>query len=234
MTGGWSRARDHAVKTFASPLATAAACIALTLNTAAGADEVAKARYRWEQSPHGAMLERILPPAVAPEELPEPRSPGARLAAGYCVQCHYVPNPAMHNAEKWPAIVSRMVWRMQGRGNLGKVMQDMMADVKAPDAGEQAALVSYLQKHAQRELDPARVPDIQSPAGRIFGIACSQCHVLPDPRRHTAREWPQVVERMRRNMQWANRITGDAALRTSPELDTREIIRFLQRNSRVD
>ena len=221
------------MKTAQQLLATVA-CMALAAQSAAAADEIAAAKYRWEQSPHGAMLERILPPAVAPDQLPEPQSTGARLAAAYCVQCHYLPNPAMHNAEKWPAIVSRMVWRMQGRGNLGKVMQDMMADVKAPDAGEQAALVSYLQKHAQRELDPARVPDIQSPAGRIFGIACSQCHVLPDPRRHTAREWPQVVERMRRNMQWANRITGDAALRTSPELDTREIIRFLQRNSRVD
>ena len=210
----------------------AVACMALTAQNAAAADEIAAAKYRWAQSPHGAMLERILPPAVAPADLPEPRSTGARLAAAYCVQCHYLPNPAMHNAEKWPAIVARMVWRMQGRGNLGKIMQDMMADVKAPDAGEQAALVRYLQKHAQRELDPAQYPDIRSPAGRIFGIACSQCHVLPDPRRHTAREWPNVVERMRRNMQWANRITGDATLRTSPELDTGEIIRFLQRNSR--
>ena len=212
----------------------AAACLLLAAQTAAAADEVAQAEYRWKQSPQGAMLERILPPAIAPDQLPEPRSAGARLAVAYCVQCHYLPNPAMHNAQKWPAIVARMVWRMQGRGNLGKVMQHMMADVKAPNAGDEAALVRYLQKHAQRELDPARVPDIQSPAGRIFGIACSQCHVLPDPRRHTAREWPDVVERMRRNMRWANRVTGDAALRTSPELDTREIIRFLQRNSRTN
>jgi mono/diheme cytochrome c family protein len=210
----------------------AVACMLLAAQTAAATDETAQAEYRWKQSPQGAMLERILPPAIAPSQLPEPSSAGARLAAAYCVQCHYLPNPAMHNAQKWPAIVARMVWRMQGRGNLGKVMQDMMADVKAPDAGAEAALVRYLQKHAQRELDPAQYPDIHTPAGRIFSIACSQCHVLPDPRRHTAREWPQVVERMRRNMQWANRITGDAALRTSPELDTGEIVRFLQRNSR--
>ena len=210
----------------------AAACVLLAAPTAAMADEIANAEYRWKQSPQGAMLERILPPAVAPDQLPEPRSAGARLAGAYCVQCHYLPNPAMHNAQKWPAIVARMVWRMQGRGNLGKVMQDMMADVKAPDKGDETALVRYLQKHAQRELDPAKVPDIHSAAGRIYSIACSQCHVLPDPRRHTTREWPDVVERMRRNMQWANRVTGDAALRTSPELDTGEIIRFLQRNSR--
>jgi len=210
----------------------AAACLLLAAQTAAAADEIANAEYRWKQSPQGAMLERILPPAVAPDQLPEPSSTGARLVTTYCVQCHYLPNPAMHNAQKWPAIVARMVWRMQGRGNLGKVMQDMMADVKAPDKGDEAALVRYLQKHAQRELDPAQYPDVHTTAGRIYSIACSQCHVLPDPRRHTAREWPDVVERMRRNMQWDNRVTGDAALRTSPELDTGEIVRFLQRNSR--
>ena len=210
-----------------------AACLLLAAHAARPADEIAAAKYRWAQSPQGAMLERILPPAIEAVQLPEPRSAGAQLAAAYCVQCHYLPNPAMHSADNWPAVVARMVWRMEGRGNLGKVMQDMMADVKAPDAGEQATLTRYLQKHAQRELDRAKYPDIQSPAGRIFDIACSQCHVLPDPRRHTAAEWPQVVERMRRNMQWANRITGDAALRTSPELDTGEIVRFLQRHARA-
>ena len=215
------------------PLPVFAACLMLTAHSAIAADEIAAAKHRWAQSPHGAMLERILPPAVEPAQLPEPRSAGARLAATYCVQCHYLPNPAMHDAAKWQPVVERMVWRMEGRGNLGKVMRDMMADIKAPDADEKATLVRYLQKHAQQALDPARYPDIRTPAGRIFGIACAQCHVLPDPRRHTAGEWPQVVERMRRNMRWANRVTGDAALRTSPELDTGEIVRFLQRNSRA-
>ena len=194
-------------------------------------DEIAKAEYRWERSPHGAMLERILPPTVEPQKLPEPRSEGARLAATYCVQCHYLPNPAMHNAAKWKPVVERMVWRMEGRGNLGKLMREMMADVKAPSAHEQATLVRYLETHAQQEIDPKQYPDLDSPPGQMFAIACSQCHVLPDPRRHTAREWPRVVERMQHNMRWANRVVGDPALRTIPELDTAEIIRFLQRNS---
>ena len=43
------------------------------------ADEAADARKRWESSPHGPMLERILPPTFAPAELPEPGSEGARL-----------------------------------------------------------------------------------------------------------------------------------------------------------
>ncbi len=195
-------------------------------------DEIAKAEYRWRQSPHGALLERILPPTVEPQRLPEPRSEGARLAVTYCVQCHYLPNPAMHHAAKWKPVVERMVWRMEGRGNLGELMQEMMADVKAPSANEQATLVSYLQMHAQQEINPHQYPDLKSQPGQMFSIACSQCHVLPDPKRHTAREWPRVVERMQRNMTWANRVTGDAALGTSPELNTAEIIRFLQRHSR--
>ena len=139
----------------------------------------------------------------------------------------------MHDAARWKLVVKRMVWRMEGRGNMGKLMQDMMVGVKAPTADEQNKLTRYLQKHAQREIDQKRYPDLKSQPGQMFSIACSQCHALPDPRRHTAPEWPQVVERMRRNMVWANRVVGDAALRTLPELDTAEIIRFLQHNSRT-
>ena len=196
-------------------------------------DGIAIAEYRWQQSPHGALLERILPPTVEPKQLPEPRSEGARLTITYCVQCHYLPNPAMHNAAKWEPVVARMVWRMEGKGNLGTLMQEMMAEVRAPAAAEQTTLIRYLQKHAQKEIDPKKYPDLKSQPGQMFAIACSQCHVLPDPRRHTAFEWPRVVERMQRNMKWANRVTGDAPLRTSPELNTAEIIRFLQRHGRA-
>lgn len=209
-----------------------AAFVALAVPAAAATDEIAVANYRWAQSPQGAMLERILPPAVAPKQLPDADSEGARLVVTYCVQCHHLPNPAMHDAANWRPVVERMVWRMQGKGNMGKLMQDMMADVKAPAANAQATLVRYLEQHAQHALDPRRYPDVNSAAGRRFSIACSQCHVPPDPRRHTQSEWPAVVERMQRNMAWANRVTGDPALRTSPELDTADIIRFLQHHSR--
>ena len=221
-------------------LLAAVVCTVIAMQAAIGAetrapadDEVAKAEYRWQQSPHGAMLERILPPAVEPRQLPEPRSEGAHLAVTYCVQCHYLPNPAMHKATRWKSVVERMVLRMEGKGNMGTLMQDMMAGVKAPSPDEQGILTRYLQKHAQREIDPKLYPDLKSQPGQMFSIACSQCHALPDPKRHTSTEWPPVVERMRRNMAWANRVVGDAALRTSPELETGEIIRFLQRNSRI-
>ena len=195
--------------------------------------EIAKAVYRWQQSPYGAMLERILPPAIEPKQLPEPRSEGARLTINYCVRCHYLPNPAMHDAARWETVLKRMVWRMEGAGHLGTLMQEMMADAKAPSAAEQTTLIRYLQKHAQTEIDPKQYADLNSPSGQMFATTCSQCHALPDPKRHTAREWPRVVERMQENLTWANRVKENAALRTSPEINTAEIIRFLQRHSRA-
>src|SRR5688572_32121815 len=79
----------------------------VVLASAAAADELAEARQRWASSPHGPMLERILPPSFDPAALPEPRSEGARLTLRYCIQCHNLANPAMHHAEKWPGIDAR-------------------------------------------------------------------------------------------------------------------------------
>jgi mono/diheme cytochrome c family protein len=203
---------------------------------AAAADELDEARRRWATSPQGPMLERLLPPTFAPQQLPEAGSQGARLALGYCVQCHNLPNPAMHHAEKWPAIVDRMVVRMEGRGNMGKLMAEMMAGVKAPAPEETRALIAYLQKNAQEPLDPKRYPEVNRPSGEAFRLACSQCHVLPDPRRHTRAEWPAVVARMQENMEWMNRVVGTqpAADRVAgePQLRVEEINAFLRRYAR--
>src|SRR5215213_9704008 len=109
---------------------------ALLVAATALADEIADARKRWAQSPHGPMLERILPPTFEARQLPERESAGALLAVRYCVQCHNLPNPAMHHAAKWPPIVARMVKRMEGRGNMGRVMSDMMAGVSVPSEEE--------------------------------------------------------------------------------------------------
>src|ERR1700704_299333 len=150
-------------------------------------DEISEARKRWAESPHGPMLERLLPPSFAARQLPEPRSAGAQLTLRYCIQCHNLPNPAMHHAAKWPGIVERMVLRMQGRGNMGPLMAEMMAGVQAPSAEGEKTLSEYLRRHAQKPLDARRYPEVNQPSGEAFRLACNQCHVLPDPRRHTAR-----------------------------------------------
>jgi hypothetical protein len=204
----------------------------LFFSYAGKADEVEEARKRWQTSPHGLMLERILPPTFEASQLPEPGSPGAALTLRYCVQCHNLANPAMHHAEKWPGIVERMVLRMQGRGNLGPLMTDMMAGVKAPSEEETRTLVAYLRRHAQEALDPALYPEVNQPSGEAFRLACGQCHVLPDPKRHTAAEWRRVVARMQENMEWMNRVVGSKPVRGEPQLRVEEIQAFLAKYAR--
>ena len=211
----------------------AAACLAVVGVQAAedGAERAARARAMWAQSPHGRMLERILPPAIEPGGLPEPESEGARLTARYCVQCHNLPSPRMHPADHWVRTVERMVWRMRGHGNLGIVMRGLMEGVEAPTDREAEKLTRYLQQFAQKEM-PATHPALRTREGTMFSIACSQCHALPDPRQHTAQEWPIVVQRMKRHMQWANTVVGPDELKTTPTLETEQIVRFLQLHSR--
>jgi hypothetical protein len=192
----------------------------------------AKAEKPWKDSPHGQMLERIIPPGFEPAMLPEPASRGAQLTLRYCVQCHNLANPAMHDARRWPAVVHRMVPRMQGKGNMGKLMAEMMAGVQAPSAEETGAIVAYHVKHGQKPLDPVRIPEVNAPSGEPFRLACGQCHVLPDPRRHTAREWPAVVARMQKNMEWMNRVIGTKPIPGEPQLRIEDINAFLVRYAR--
>lgn len=187
---------------------------------------------RWKDSPHGPTLERLLPPVVEPRSLPEPLGEGATLLARYCVQCHHLPSPAMHHAAKWAPTVERMVARMQGRGNLGKAMADLMAGVEAPTAAEQRTLVGYLERHALVALDPARVPEAGQPSGEAFRLACGQCHVLPDPRRYRAQEWPAVVTRMQEHMASINRVVGSRPVPGEPQLRVDDINAFLARHAR--
>jgi cytochrome c5 len=196
------------------------------------ADEIADARKRWAESPHGPLLERILPPTFEAAQLPESDSPGARLVIGYCVQCHNLPNPAMHDAARWPGVVRRMVPRMEGKGNLGKLMADMMAGVRSPSEEEERVIVAYLRKHAQKPIVAARYPELSEPAGESFRLACNQCHVLPDPKRHKAAEWRSVVARMQENMEWMNRVVGSKPLPGEPQLRVEEILAFLEKHAR--
>ena len=167
-----------------------------------------------------------------PRSCRERNSRGAKLVIGYCVQCHNLANPAMHHAEKWPGIVQRMVLRMQGKGNMGTLMAEMMAGVKAPNEADTAAIIEYLGRHSQTPLDPARYPEVNRAAGEAFRLACNQCHVLPDPQRHTAQEWRAVVARMQENMEWMNRVVGSKPMPGEPRLAVEEINAFLAKYAR--
>ena len=208
------------------------AALLIALPLAAAADDIAEAKKRWAESPHGPMLERILPPTFDAAKLPRPASTGARLTMQYCVQCHNLPNPAMHHAAKWPTIVERMVLRMEGRGNYGALMFEMMAGVRAPSTAEAQTLLAYLQKHGQTPLDARQYPEAFTAAGEPFRLACNQCHVLPDPKRYTAKEWPAVVARMQENMEWMNRVVGTRPIPGEPQLRIDAINAFLAKHAR--
>ncbi|MFN0162455.1 MAG: hypothetical protein ACKVQQ_14580 [Burkholderiales bacterium] len=200
---------------------------------ASATDLVAAARARWEQSPHGEMLRRIIPPNLTPAQLPEPRSRGARLTVAYCVQCHNLAPPAMHDADKWPGIVERMLPRMQGRGNRGELMNELMAGVRAPSDEETQVIVAYLRRHAQKRVEANTLPEANTSRAWVsFTHACAQCHTLPDPRRHTREAWPGVVARMERNMEWMNRVVGSQRDPREPRYDSAEIVAYLRRHAR--
>ena len=178
------------------------------------------------------MLERIIPPGFTAGMLHEPDSQGARLTLRYCVQCHNLANPTMHDAARWPGVVRRMVPRMEGKGNMGKLMAEMMAGVEAPSREEEQAIIAYHRKHALRPLDAKKIPEVNSAGAESFRVACVQCHALPDPQMHTAREWPAVVERMRKNMEWMNRVVGSKPIPGEPQLKIDDINAFLMRHAK--
>jgi hypothetical protein len=104
--------------------------------------------------------------------------------------------------------------------------------VRAPTEEEAGVLLAYLRRHGQKPIDPRKYPEIFSAEGKSFKLACEQCHVLPDPTRHTAAEWPAVVARMERNMEWMNRVVGNQHPPDEPQLKIEEINAFLVKRAR--
>ena len=66
--------------------------------------------------------------------------------------------------------------------------------------------------------------ELNSPAGKLYTQTCARCHALPNPRQHTADQWPAVVARMEQHMQQARQPLP-------PEDEIREINRFLAQHA---
>lgn len=132
-----------------------------------------------------------LPPAgLAPGDLPDPSSREAQLVVTYCSQCHALPTPMAHSATDWPSVARRMWLRME--------MLPESLGVKTPTPAERGVILSYLLANS------LKVSGAVLPAGKgrdEFSVVCNQCHALPDPRVHSADDWPAVYARMERNME---------------------------------
>ncbi len=164
-----------------------------------------------------------MPTGVAASELPEPGARGARLLERYCSQCHGIPSPGRHAAEDWPAILRRMLWRMDRMEAMGGMMRRMMGTrVEAPSAEEAEVILGYLKKHGMRTTPVEALPEPGSPGARLFARVCARCHALPDPAQHAPEEWPEVVVRMREHMRAME-------VEESTDQESMMIVRYLQR-----
>lgn len=167
------------------------------------------------------MMGDRLPPRINPAILPVPHSEGARLIEQYCTQCHNLPGPGMHTAAEWPGVVTRMNTRMQMMRKMGMTM---MGSIAAPSQQELDVITPYLEKYAQKPIAPEKYP-LDSPAGKAFSFTCAQCHALPEPTQHSARDWPSLVARMKEHEAVMGKAVPD-------DKTTEEIIGFLQRYGR--
>ncbi len=160
-------------------------------------------------------------PAIDAAALPAAGSPGAKLMATYCTQCHNLPSPAMHGREDWPTILDRMFRRL----DMMERWSSRWMSVKAPSGEEKQQLAGYITAHAMRPYTPAASSPPDSPESAMFRSTCGQCHGLPDPGQHTASEWPGVVVRMKANANNMNKPMPDAD-------GIEQIVRFLQAQAR--
>lgn len=129
------------------------------------------------------------PPGVTPADLPSPESEGARLVATFCATCHNLPSPMIHSATDWPSVVRRMWLRMD--------RLPPTFGVRAPSMQQRQAMLDYLIANALK-VSGANLP--QGAGRATFSQTCSRCHALPDPRQHSAADWPAVVLRMEQRM----------------------------------
>lgn len=155
------------------------------------------------------------PPGVTAADLPDPNSAGAQLVAKHCGQCHDLPQPAMHSATDWPAVARRMWLRVEGLSpTLG---------VAEASVSERFLMLNYLTANALK-VSGANLP--AGPGREAFQLVCSRCHALPDPRNHSAQDWPTVFARMEGNM---------TRMKVPPlkGTQTTDILLYLQRASTV-
>ncbi|HLK80806.1 MAG TPA: hypothetical protein VKT99_04820 [Xanthobacteraceae bacterium] len=89
---------------------------------------------------------------------------------------------------------------MMSRCGMGMMRGMRSVDAAAPPQPEQDVLLDLPGDHTLGHLSEKTKAAIEMAGGKSFGRVCSQCHTLPSPKLHTARDWPRVVERMRENM----------------------------------
>jgi len=78
----------------------------------------------------------------AASALPDASSPGAKLTATYCSQCHAAPPPAVHTANEWADVTGRMQQHIGDKSTSN-------GGVMVPGSSEMASIIDYLDTHAK-------------------------------------------------------------------------------------
>ena len=125
---------------------------------------------------------------------------GARLTLRYCVQCHNLANPAMHDAARWPSVVAAHGAAHGGQGKHGQA--DGRNDGRRGSAGargDEQAIIAYLRKHAQRAARPeediprsTRPPASRSGSPAASATCCPIRAATPPP---SGRPWSRAWRR---------------------------------------
>lgn len=139
-----------------------------------------------------ALYPEVMPPGLAPDQLPDAGGPGAVLMQGYCTQCHALPGPGRHSAEEWPQVLDRMLVLMDVADRFG----GLLGNVKTPASEERDQLRDYLVLHALKTM--SETP--QGTGASAFQNHCSACHALPDPAQYKNADWPGQIKRMQHHM----------------------------------
>ncbi len=91
-----------------------------------------------EQQSILAYLKTYSMKSISPGSLPSPDSQGAILFKDICSQCHSLPDPSLHTAQEWSAVVKRMRANMQAMGR--RVITDQ----------EGTEIIAYLSNYARK------------------------------------------------------------------------------------
>lgn len=74
-------------------------------------------------------------------------------------------------------------------------------------------------------LKPEQLPDASGQGAVLMQQYCTQCHALPGPGRHTAEEWPMVLDHMFKIMDVADKFSGLLGNVKTPSMYEREQLR---------
>jgi len=84
------------------------------------------------------------------------------------------------------------------------------------------------------QVDPKTLPEPDAPGAKVLKIQCVQCHGLVSPGRHSAEDWPVIVERMDRRMRM---MSGQGMMRMMrsfrpiSEKEKADLLEYLKRHS---